>query len=230
MVYLTGDLHGDESRLYSKEWLKLRKGDVLIVLGDFGFLWDGGKAERQVLSWLGKRPYTVCFLDGTHENFAMLKSCRVTRWKGGVVHRVSDNLFHLCRGQVFDLDGVTFFTFGGGESEDRGERTENVTWWRAELPTPSEMLEGAENLDEREGKVDYILTHEPPTHVKNAMLLRAGKESRINQLNGYLQEIDDSCEFHHWYFGSMHEDRLITPKHTCLFQKMIPLGSKERLK
>ena len=38
MVYITGDMHGDESRLYDKEWRKLKKDDVLIVCGDFGFV------------------------------------------------------------------------------------------------------------------------------------------------------------------------------------------------
>lgn len=228
MVYLTGDLHGDESRLYSRAWLKLKKDDVLIILGDFGFLWGGTRAEQQVLDWLGKRPYTVCFLDGAHENFDRLKACRMTRWKGGKVHRVSGNLFHLCRGQIFSIDGLTFFTFGGGESEDREERTEGRTWWRAEMPSPAEMKEGALNLDEAGRSIDYILTHEPPTLVKSAMALRKGSEAHISKLNGYLQEIDNECDYNHWYFGAMHEDRLITPDHTCLFQSMILLGSKEK--
>jgi hypothetical protein len=229
VIYLTGDLHGDESRLYAKDWFKLKKGDILIILGDFGFLWNGGKKERDVIEWLGKRPYTVCFLDGAHENFDMLKKCRLTRWKGGKVRRVSGNLFHLCRGQIFKIDGVSFFTFGGGESEDRDGRIAGKTWWRQEMPTPNEMKEGALNLEENGQQVDYILTHEPPTLVKSAMALRKGRELKTSHLNGYLQEIDNECEFNHWYFGSMHEDRLITPKHTCLFQKIILMGSKEQI-
>ena len=38
MVYVTADLHGDASRFRSKEIRRLKKGDTLIVLGDFGFL------------------------------------------------------------------------------------------------------------------------------------------------------------------------------------------------
>ena len=37
---------------------------------------------------------------------------------------------------------------------------------------------------------------------------------------GYFEEIGRSCEYKHWYFGSLHEDRLITPRHTCVFKKM----------
>ena len=52
---------------------KLRRKDTLIVLGDFGFLWSGDKAERKLLRRLGKRKYTLLFLDGAHENFDLLE-------------------------------------------------------------------------------------------------------------------------------------------------------------
>ncbi len=229
MIYLTGDLHGDESRLYSREWFKLKKDDILIILGDFGFLWNGCKKERQVIEWLGKRPYTVCFLDGAHENYDMLRKCRMTRWKGGTVHRVSGNLFHLCRGQIFKIDGISFFTFGGAESEDREGRILGKSWWKQEMPTPSQLKRGIQNLEDVGGAVDYILTHEPPSLVKSAMNLRTGRETKISTLNEYFQEIDREVSFNHWYFGAMHEDRLITPNHTCLFKKIIMLGNKEQI-
>ena len=83
--------------------------------------------------------------------------------------------------------------------------------------------ESAENLDEVEGKVDYILTHEPPQLMKSAMQLRAGVEQRVSGLNGYLEELSRGCEYKHWYFGSMHEDRTLTPKFTCVFNKILPI-------
>lgn len=44
MIYLTGDLHGDLERFKSKEMKKLKKGDTLIVCGDFGFC---GTAQKR---------------------------------------------------------------------------------------------------------------------------------------------------------------------------------------
>ena len=46
MVYITGDTHGDLSRFETAAAKKLKKGDTLIVLGDFGFVWDGSAAEK----------------------------------------------------------------------------------------------------------------------------------------------------------------------------------------
>lgn len=230
MIYVTGDMHGDESRLYDSQWRKLKSGDVLIVCGDFGYLWNGGKNEKSVIEYLGSRKFTVCFVDGTHENFGKIERCHETIWKGGHVHRISGNLFHLMRGQIFNIDGISIFTFGGGESNDREVRSaeEHGIWFKEELPTPDQLAVGAHNLDAAGLKVDYIITHEPPLLVKSSMLLRRGLPERVNKLNGYFEELAKSVEFNHWYFGSLHENRLVTSKFTCLFDKIIPLGSKEQ--
>ena len=84
------------------------------------------------------------------------------------------------------------------------------------------MADGARVLDEVGCKVDYIITHEPPSLVKSAMLLRRGGTDSVNKLNGYLEEIDRSCTYKHWFFGSLHEDRIITEHHTCVFRKLLP--------
>lgn len=223
MVYITGDMHGDENRLFDKEWWKLKKGDILIVCGDFGFLWDNSKEENEVINYLANRKFTVAFVDGTHDNQKIISSKRVTRFKGGKVHRIKGNLLHLMRGQVFNFEGHSFFTFGGGESTDKDMRLESGHWWREEMPTPEEMAEGAGALDEHNCKVDFIITHEPPSLVKSAVLLRRGSVDRVNKLNGYFEEIDRSCDYKQWFFGSLHEDRTVTPKHTCVFNKILPI-------
>lgn len=224
MVYVTGDMHGAEDRLYGKEWRKLGAGDVLIVCGDFGYIWDGGKREEEYVQYLGSRKFTVAFVDGTHENFDKINGCRETYWKGGRVHRIHGNLLHLMRGEIFNIEDKTIFTFGGGESTDKDIRAEQGLYWKEELPTPKEMALGAAKLDEAGLSVDYIITHEPPKNVKSAMLLREGSADRINKLNGYFEEIASECEFKKWYFGSLHEDRVVTPKYTCVFSKIRPLG------
>ncbi len=223
MIYVTGDMHGDESRLYDKEWRKLKAGDTLIVLGDFGFMWNNSDREKSAIKYLGTRKFNVCFIDGTHENFDLIEKSRVTYWKGGKVHRISDHLFHLMRGEIFNIEGISFFAFGGGESDDKDVKNELSKWWRNELPSPNEMALGANRLDEENCKVDYILTHEPPSRVKSAMLLRKGNIDHVNKLYGFFEEVSSTCTFYHWYFGSLHEDRQVTPKFTCVFNKLIKI-------
>ena len=223
MVYITGDMHGDLTRLYDKEFRKLRRGDILIVCGDFGYIFDGSKQEREVIKYFAKRKFITAFVEGTHDNLEKINRCRETVWNGGKVHRIKGNLLHLTRGQIFNIDGNRYFTFGGGESTDKDMRVAQGFWWREEEPTPAEMADGARVLDEAGCKVDYIITHEPPSRVKSAMLLRRGDSDSVNKLNGYLEEIGRACDYKHWYFGSLHEDRLITEHHTCVFRKLIPI-------
>lgn len=218
-------MHGEEERLYSRSMKKLSEGDTLIVCGDFGFVWDGSAKEKKILEYLGSRKYNVCFIDGTHENFDLLEKCRMTVWNGGKVHRVSGNLFHMMRGQIFTIEGYRIFTFGGGESTDREMRTEHISWWKEEMPTPAELEEGAKAIDEVDCDVDFIITHEPPSIVKSTMLLRAGETDSVNKLNGYFEQLNRVCKFRHWYFGSMHEDRIITNVHTAVFEDVIPINS-----
>ncbi|MBE6727198.1 MAG: metallophosphoesterase [Ruminococcaceae bacterium] len=226
MIYITGDMHGEPERLYDREFRKVKKGDVLIVCGDFGYIFDGSKKEKAFINFFAQRKFITAFVDGTHDNLSRINRCRTTMWKGGMVHRIKGNLLHLMRGQVFEIEGNRIFTFGGGESVDKDMRVEAGLWWREEEPTPLEMANGAKRLDEYNCSVDYIITHEPPSLVKSAMLLRKGAADRVNKLNGYLEEIGRSCEYSHWYFGSLHEDRVITQRHTCVFRKVIPLENK----
>ena len=224
MVYITGDMHGELERLHDKNFRKLKSGDVLIVCGDFGYIFDGGKTEKEVIEYLSTRRFVTAFVDGTHDNLEKIGRCRVTYWHGGMVHRIKGNLIHLMRGQIFDIEGNKYFTFGGGESTDKDMRRESGNWWSDEEPTALEMAEGAKRLDEVGCKVDYIITHEPPSLVKSAMLLRRGSTDRVNKLNGYLQEIGNSCEFKHWYFGHMHIDKSIAGKYHFLYYQIIPIG------
>ena len=226
-VYITGDMHGDIERLYDKEFRKLKRGDTLIVCGDFGYIYDGGKTEKQVIKFFASRKFVTAFVEGTHDNLDKINHSRTTVWKGGKVHRIDGNLLHLMRGQIFNIEGNTFFTFGGGESIDKDMRVEKNLWWREEEPTPFEMAEGAKTLDERKCKVDYIITHEPPSLVKSAILLKRGNIDRVNKVNGYFEELCRSVDFKQWFFGSLHEDRQITPRHTCVFSKLIPIDKEQ---
>ena len=50
MVYLTGDTHGDIQRFKQGKLRWLGKKDTVVVLGDFGFVWDGSAAEYRALA------------------------------------------------------------------------------------------------------------------------------------------------------------------------------------
>lgn len=101
-VYVTGDVHGraeyGSSRFTSKSWplgRTLTRDDVVIVAGDFGFVWDGSNAEKYWLDWFESKPWTTCFVDGNHENHHALANLPVREWNGGLVHEVRPHVLHL---------------------------------------------------------------------------------------------------------------------------------------
>lgn len=117
MIYITGDIHGDPRRLSMEcfpEQKEMTKDDYVIICGDFGLVWDQteNKNEKYWLNWLQNKPFTTLFVDGNHENHNRLDAMPVSEWNGGKVHFVQPNVIHLMRGQVFALQGQTYFTFG----------------------------------------------------------------------------------------------------------------------
>lgn len=221
MIYVTGDMHGILSRFDDPRLNKLKNGDTLIICGDFGFLWDGSKEEMSVLKKLSKKKYNICFVDGTHENFDMLSKLKVKKWNGGKVHQIADNIFHLMRGQIFTIDNQKIFTMGGGESPDIEIRFEMNTWSDMEIPTRDELVEGVDNLQKEGGKVDIVISHEPPAKIKDFLLLKTQNGASITAINTYLEDVGRTCQFKHWYFGSLHLDKYISDTHTSVFTSVI---------
>lgn len=224
MLYVTGDTHGDYERFTSSALKKLKKGDTLFICGDFGFIWDGSKNEEKMLKKIGKLKYNVCFIDGTHENFERLRSYEVSEFKGGKVHHITGNLYHLMRGQVYDFDGVSVFAMGGGESPDIDIRSDLNSWSGDEIPTEAELTEGAQNLKKLGNKVDIIITHEPPMKIKGFLRLKDKEPVRVTGLNTYFEELGAACEYKHWFFGSMHIDQV----HLLVPHRSVPAYHQRR--
>lgn len=118
MIYITGDCHGDYRRFrvdIFPEQREMTKDDFVIICGDFGF-WDESGEQRYWRKWLSGKPFTTLWVDGNHENYDLLKTYPVEQWRGGKVQFITPDIIHLMRGQVYDLEGLRFFTFGGARA------------------------------------------------------------------------------------------------------------------
>ncbi len=223
MIYITGDVHGDVDFFRDSRLKKLTEDDTLIICGDFGFLWEGSEKERKALKTLTKKKYTICFVDGVHENFDLLSRYQPYRFKGGNAQKISSNIYHLSRGEIFTFERKTFFVMGGGESEDNEMREEGKTRFKGEMPSSEELLNGAQNLKDADYKVDYVLTYEAPAMAKDFIRLHTNSEMHLTPLNTYLQELMKAVEYKHWYFGSLHLDMQVSKKMTVVFNDIIKI-------
>ena len=235
--YVTSDLSGrlqmfetDASPLNTE----LKNGDFLFVCGDFGFIWNPDSYfEKCYLDIIQSKPFVTCFIDGNHENFNVLEEYPVEMWNGGRVHvirRDSNNIpkiIHLMRGEYYDIEGDTFFTFGGGNSSDKSCRIENETWWKQEMPTREEMQHGLRTLEKHKWKCDYILTHALP----EGLMETGFKRDDVGEkpLNIYLEKIRKKTDYKHWYSGHLHINRNLSMKNTILHMKIRNMKSNQIL-
>jgi Icc-related predicted phosphoesterase len=214
LICVTGDIHGDLSRFKHKAVKKLKKNDILIVCGDFGFLWEDTPRERKVLKKIGRKRFYTLFAEGCHENYDMLLSYPEEEFCGGRVNVVSGRLMHLIRGSVFDFQGLSFFVFGGGQTKEIEIRRDSNTWYESELPEPEEVKQAVDNLVKRGSEVDYIITHEPPGSVKEFLDF---EPRQISYMHTFFDAIKNDVGYKTWFFGKFHKNKVIPPKFRCLF-------------
>lgn len=215
VIYLTSDIHGafDIHKINPDEFTegnKLTRDDYVIVCGDFGCVWDGGSSDRFWLNWLETLPWTTLFIDGNHENFAVLNSYPVEEWHGGKVHRIRENVLHLMRGEVFEIEGKTFLAAGGGFSHDAPMRVKDKTWWNEEIFSVEEAENCRRNLAAHGWKVDYVLSHDVcsshPLSGHYPVNMNQYDQSRVHQQQ-FLEELHRSLEYQAWFCGHYHQDR-----------------------
>lgn len=231
MIFLTGDTHGDIDigKLSSKRFIQgktLTKDDYVIILGDFGFIWENEPdvTEKYWLKWFSEKPWTTLFIDGNHENHDRLNNLPVEEWHGGKVHKINDSVIHLMRGQIFELNGKSFFTFGGAKSVDVESRREGISWWRGEIPNYQETNEGVDNLVAHGSQVDYVLTHTCVSEVCRMVVNGfGGGYIDPDPTTKILDQFHSMMAFKKWYFGHWHVDKDFG-RYECLYDKIIKLG------
>lgn len=221
MIYVTGDVHipYDIHKLATKEFeaqKDMTKDDFVIVCGDFGIPWGAVKEDKWWLDWLNEKNFTTLFVDGNHENFDLLAGFPEEEWNGGTVHKLSDSVLHLMRGQVFELEGLKFFTMGGAESHDKECRKLGKSWWQQEMPCMEEYLQAVLSLEKADWQVDYVITHCMSS--RRQQILNRGYSD--NDLTDFFDEVEDKLSYRHWYNGHYHRDLLMDSRHSILYGKI----------
>lgn len=249
MIYITGDCHADFRRFEKRrfpEQDEMTRDDHVIICGDFGGVWYGDDGEKKRLEELSSRSFTTLFVDGNHENFDLLARYPVVEYRGGLAHQVMPNIYHLMRGEIFELEGLSFFAFGGASSHDvqdgildrstfvsdeafrkvcramrrsgRLFRVLGESWWPEELPSAAEMENGVQNLEKHGGKVDYIITHCLPGSIQAGF--GAGLYTP-DKLTDYLDLIESSVEYRRWYCGHYHLNERILNEVEILYEDIV---------
>lgn len=213
MICITGDTHSGMARIHNiSVQQELTDNDYLIIAGDFGFLFYDNYAERLILDLLTGMPCKILFVDGNHENFPAIFRYPEEVWNGGRVHKIRENIYHLMRGQVFEIEGKKIFTMGGAYSVDRGWRKLGVSYWEEEIPNDKEMEEARRNLERYNYEVDYIITHTVPSSVKWLMGFEVSNNHEEDaDFTDFLDEVRENVSYKKWYAGHFHMNKIVSP-------------------
>ena len=253
MIYLTGDTHGEFKYRFTTEAFPeqrdMTKEDVVIICGDFGGIWEAegeSRQEKYWLDWFEDRSFSLVFIDGNHENFERIYSYPEKEGNGGRVHEIRPHVLHLCRGQVFEIDSKTIFTFGGAASHDIAGgilepddpdfqnkkkllnegilpyRINHISWWEQEMANVEEMEEGLANLARYDNKVDYIVTHCCSSSTQDSI---GGKGLYApDRMTDYFEKIKNAVTYKKWFFGHYHMNMNVNDKEILIYEQLIRIS------
>lgn len=150
---------------------------------------------------------------------------------------IRPSVIHLLRGQVYSIQGKTFFTMGGTSNHDingvilepddpqfkrkckslnhRGVsyRGNHRSWWKEKLPSDDEYRTARANLEKCDYKVDYSVIHCGPISVQDEV---GGGFYKANALTDFLEEVANRCQFKYWLFEHYHGNGIIRQKYILI--------------
>ena len=237
MIILTGDIHGDISRLIQNNDPKnpinvLDEKDTVIILGDFGLPWNEPPSSNELaaLEYLENAPFTTLFIDGNHENYPRLQSLPTVSGYGGSLGMLNNSVYHLKRGEIYTIQGMKFLTFGGAKSIDRSYRVKGVSWYENEIPSIKDEQNALKNIVQLGNEVDFVLTHTLPSDGMRMFndkygtsgIRQFGHRTFHDPTSDILQRIKGAIKYNKWYAGHLHKDVQLG-EYRLLWQNLIIL-------
>jgi len=211
MLFISGDTHGNFSRFSNINWPLgnyLTKDDYVLIAGDCCLFYYPAPTPEEIwwVNWLIKKPWTLLYIDGNHDNHHRLAALPKEQMFGGTVGKIADNIFHLKRGEIYEIENKKILTFGGATSIDKLYRRKYVTWWPEEVPNYIEMEHCLDSIEKHNYGVDYIIAHTCPQALAPIMAARRGIALIDDPTQKMLDHITSACKFDHFFCGHFHDD------------------------
>ncbi len=226
MFYITGDTHGDFSRIERFcDIMHTTRADIMIILGDAGFNYYGGKRDQKAKQRMAGMPITIFSIHGNHEMRPdTIPTYRITEWNGGQVYQEDDYPNLLCGidGEIYQLNGLQTLVIGGAYSVDKYYRLAmGWHWWADEQPSAEVKADVEQKLKERDWRVDVVLTHTVPLKYEPVeVFLPQIDQSKVDKSTEiWLDSIEERLSYKYWYAGHYHTEKEID-RLTLLFESI----------
>lgn len=221
-VYITGDTHGDFSRCFNFcKVAKTTKDDVLIVLGDAGINYYGGKNDDRNKTRIERKyPITFFCIHGNHEMrpdetglpYITKEFC------GGKVlyEKKHPDILFAIDGEIYTFPTVSgdknCLVIGGAYSIDKHYRLmRGYGWWESEQPSDEIKKKVEDQIAKVGKKVDIVLTHTCPIKYEPVeVFLPMIDQSAVDKsTEKWLGKIEENLTYDKWYCGHYHTEKTI---------------------
>ena len=221
MVYITGDTHGDFTRImYFCRRMKTTKDDIMIVLGDAGINYCLNNRDIMLKKQLAKMPITLFCIHGNHEaRPANIDTYKEIEWHGGIVYIEEEypNIIFAKDGEVYDFEtesGINkkCIVIGGAYSVDKYYRLRNGwEWFEDEQPSDEIKKYVESQLEKYNWEVDIVLTHTCPIcYEPIEWFLKGLDQSTVDKTTEmWLGNIEFKLKYNKWYCGHYHGEKKI---------------------
>ena len=210
MIYLAADPHADPLFPPLLDYVERAKDDdLLIILGDVGLYFEDTEQNRRFNDFFLSIKKNVAFIDGNHENFSYFKTLPAVKWQGAEAFELTPYIHLMKRGCIYDIEGKSFFTFGGCKSSDKWK--DLGLWYEEENPTEEQLKLAYRSLAARNHRVDYVLTH------KYERQDRGVYSPELFELHRF---IDCNVSFEKWYTGHGHREFVYDEKHIMIYERL----------
>lgn len=236
MVYITGDTHRvyDDIEAFCKR-NKTTKNDLIIILGDNGVNYYGGRPDNRIKNRLSSLPITFFFIRGNHDmrpsgktylnTYSHIVNGRV------LMEEQYPTLLFAMDGEPYRINGKTCFVIGGAYSVDKHiilqlniAGNNNYKWFEDEQLSKEEMKAAESALGRLNWNVDYVFTHTcPDKYIPREKFIPSIDQSKVdNTMEHWLGSIEDRLIYSKWFCGHWHTDK-ITGRMRFMYKDIIPL-------
>lgn len=209
--YITGDTHGDFSRI--EEFCVTNdtsKDDVMIILGDAGINYWLSESDRELKNQLSELDITLFCVHGNHEARPWeAGNYEEVEWNEGLAYMEEEypNILFAKDGEIYNFNGKKVIAIGGAYSVDKYYRLNHgMQWFDTEQPDEEIKAFVEEQLDKEDWSLDIVLSHTVPVDAEPVWAFIPGvNQDRVDKsTEKWLQYIHDNLEFSEWYAGHYH--------------------------
>lgn len=219
-VWVTGDTHGNFDWL--SDWCHdnstSKENDLLIILGDAGFMYYGKDnwREQHMKQMVQECPITVLCVRGNHEarptsynniQFVLLEDDPVVP-SGYYFESEYPNIWYVADGSTFNINDKRCLFIGGAYSVDKEYRQlMGWRWFADEELTLEECCDILDKVDHY--SFDYVFTHTcPEAWQPTDLFMSVVDQSKVSKrMEEFLTTVSEIIDFKHWYFGHFHANR-----------------------